>query len=61
MLVNEVLARADEEGVPSYLESTPEGAMLYPKLGFEKIKEYVFYDGKFVGQFFIRPAKKNGL
>ena len=57
MLMNEGLAQADEEGLPTYLESTPEGALLYPKFGFETVKEHAFFDGKFVANFFIRPAK----
>jgi hypothetical protein len=51
------LDRADAENLPTYLEATPEGALLYPRVGFQKVAEHDFFDdGKFVVEFHIRPA-----
>ena len=47
---------ADADGVPVYLESTPEGALLYPRIGFRKVGEHSFFGGEFTMEYFIRPV-----
>ena len=53
-MVDMGLAWADADGVPAYLEATPEGAKIYPKFGFKKVGEYGFFDGAHVCEFHIR-------
>ena len=55
LLMKQGLEWADADGLPTYLEATPEGALMYPKFGFEKVREYGFFDGKYVVEFHIRP------
>lgn len=57
MLLTPGLERADRERVPTYLEATPAGALVYPKFGFRKVKELAMYDGHYVMEFFIRPIQ----
>lgn len=53
-LVDMGLTWADRDGVPTYLESTPEGAKIYPRFGFKTVGEYPFFDGGHVCEFQIR-------
>lgn len=55
-LVKAGLDRADVDNLPTYLEATPEGALLYPRVGFQKMAEHDFFDGNFIVEFHIRPA-----
>lgn len=59
-LLQEGIVRAGADGLPLYLESSPEGAKLYPKHGFEKVGEHGFFGGEHVMQCYIRPAKGGG-
>lgn len=52
------LERADRDGIPTYLEATPEGALIYPKFGFEKISELELFGGRAVMEMHIRPSPK---
>lgn len=45
---------ADEDGIPAYTEATPDGAKVYPALGFQKVGEYGFFDGEYISEFYIR-------
>ena len=36
------IEQADKDGVPIYVEATPQGASLYGKLGFEIVEEIDF-------------------
>lgn len=56
ILLKDILDRADADGVPTYLEATPEGSKLYPSVGFTKIGEHTFFDGNFKLEYFIRPV-----
>lgn len=51
------LDRADSDGVPIYLEATPDGALMYPKFGFEKVGELSMFDGQYVIESHVRPAR----
>lgn len=53
-LVDMGLAWADADGVPTYLEATPEGAKIYPRFGFEKVGEYPFFGGENICEFHVR-------
>ncbi|KAK4547829.1 hypothetical protein LTR36_010548 [Oleoguttula mirabilis] len=44
LLMEGGLRQADEDGLPIYLESTPEGVHVYPRLGFETCSELVLVD-----------------
>lgn len=56
MLLTPGLERADKESLPTYLEATPEGALIYPRFGFRKVSKLVMFEGLYVMEFFIRPA-----
>ena len=53
-MMREGLDRADKDGLPVYLEATPEGSLMYPKFGFQLIDSHSF--GRHVMEFYIRPA-----
>lgn len=57
MLVGMGLEWADADGVPTYLEATPEAADMYPRFGFEKVGEYGFFDGAYICSFQIRQPR----
>ena len=56
MLLKPGLERADRDGVPTYLEATPEGARVYPKFGFQKVNELEMFGGRFVMEMHIRAS-----
>lgn len=41
LLVQWGLGKATELGLPAYLEASPSGALLYPKLGFRRVETLV--------------------
>lgn len=57
MLVGMGLEWADADGVPTYLEATPEAAGMYRRFGFEKVGEYGFFDGANTCEFQIRQPR----
>lgn len=64
MQLQEGLERADQLGVPAYLESSPKGKGLYAKYGFEE-KGVMAFDARDFGRaenvphtLMVRPAKK---
>ncbi|RMY61091.1 hypothetical protein D0863_11396 [Hortaea werneckii] len=58
-LLREGLEQADAQGLPAYLESTPEGALLYPRLGFETLEVMEMLDGRYRTSIMIRRPKAN--
>jgi hypothetical protein len=56
------LAKADELGLPAYLEASPAGYKLYARLGFQDVERLVFDLSKWGGQgesvvvLMIRPS-----
>lgn len=57
MLIEPSLERADEEGLPVYLEATPEGALMYPRYGFESCGVVEVLDGRYTFTLMIRQPK----
>ncbi|GAB1726200.1 hypothetical protein NU195Hw_g5286t1 [Hortaea werneckii] len=56
-LLREGLEQADAQGLPAYLESTPEGAFLYPRLGFETLEVIEMLDGRYRTSIMIRRPR----
>ncbi|KAI6799842.1 hypothetical protein KC332_g15082 [Hortaea werneckii] len=56
-LLREGLEQADAQGLPAYLESTPEGAFLYPRFGFETLEVMEMLDGRYRTSIMIRRPK----
>jgi ribosomal protein S18 acetylase RimI-like enzyme len=52
LLLKEVLAQADQSGVPVFLQTARDGSArrLYEKLGFEKTDEYIVDFQKYGGE-----------
>lgn len=68
MLMRWGLERADEDGVESYLEASPEGKPVYEHFGFAEHEELVvdlegkgLEEKKYVEVFMIRPVKGRSL
>ena len=57
MLMNEGLDRADADGLPCYVEASPDGAVIYPRFGFRKVRQHEFFEGKHTTEFHARPAQ----
>jgi predicted N-acetyltransferase YhbS len=54
-LIRTVLVKADQDGLPTYLEATPDGAPVYPRFGFEQKDEFECFDMRFLGM--VRPPQ----
>lgn len=52
---------ADNDGVPTYLEATPEGGKMYPRFGFKKIGEHAFFGGEYITEFNLRQPHASEL
>jgi GNAT superfamily N-acetyltransferase len=57
MLIRWGTDRADEEGLESYLDATPEGKPVYERYGFRELETLRFFGGKYAQCFMIRDAK----
>ncbi|KAH8890141.1 acyl-CoA N-acyltransferase [Thozetella sp. PMI_491] len=60
MLVKWGVDKADQEGWPCYLDSTPDGKALYLKHGFRNLETLTFLDGRYEQWFMLRDAKEAG-
>ena len=52
------LSQADKQGLPVYLEATPDGALLYPHFGFESLGVEWFFDGQCSVNYMLRQPKR---
>ncbi|KAJ9131789.1 hypothetical protein NKR23_g11554 [Pleurostoma richardsiae] len=57
MLIRWGTDRADEEGLESYLDATPEGKPVYERYGFRELETLRFFGGKYAQCFMIRDVK----
>lgn len=58
MMMRWGMGRADEERVACYLDSTPEGKLLYERFGFgDAVETWSFFDERYRHSFMVREAK----
>ncbi|KAI1343563.1 acyl-CoA N-acyltransferase [Xylariaceae sp. FL0016] len=52
------LEKADADGLEVFLGSSPWGAPVYTKHGFDTVETMTFDDGKYLERFMLRPARR---
>ena len=58
VLVDWGTSRAEKEGLPGYVESSPHGSFLYPKYGFKEVNRFSMMDGDYVELLMVREVGK---